>query len=72
MPVDYQAIAKTMKLPLPPWTHEKLGEELYCKLAQELGFFDPRTERANYRPSLDPTSFLDEIRRQYAAKSTKE
>ena len=65
MPVDFQ-------LPLPPWTHKNLGEELYCKLAVELGYFNPKVERAEYRPDLDPTPYLDQIRAQHAPKKTKQ
>lgn len=58
--------AKTMTLPPLPWTHQALGEEIYCKIATELGYFNPKAERANFRPSLDPTPYLSLI------KSTKE
>lgn len=54
--------AKSMNLPLPPWTVEALGEEAYCKLALELGFFDPTKEPKGYRPALDPTPYLDVIK----------
>lgn len=53
---------KSMNLPLPPWTVEALGEETYCKLALELGFFNPKMERKDYRPALDPTPYLDAIK----------
>ena len=54
--------AKTMTLPPLPWTHEALGEEKYCELAVELGYFHPKAERDDYRPSLDPTPFLSLIK----------
>lgn len=59
--------AKTMDLPPLPWTHEKLGEDLYCQIASELGYFNPQSEPASYRPSLDPTPFLGLIK----SKTTK-
>ena len=49
--------AKTMQLPPLPWTHEALGEELYCKLAVELGYYNPKAERRDYRPALDASPF---------------
>lgn len=58
--------AKTMTLPPLPWTHQALGEETYCKIAVELGYFNPKAERKDYRPSLDPGPFKDLI------KTTKE
>jgi len=54
--------AKTMTLPPLPWTVEALGEETYYKLASELGYFNPRSERKDYRPSLDPTPFVSLIK----------
>lgn len=57
------------ELPLPPWTHADLGEELYCKVATELGYFNPKTEPITYRPDLDPTPHLETIRAQRAKKS---
>lgn len=59
--------AKTMDLPPLPWTHEKLGEDLYCLIASELGYFNPKSEQADYRPALDPTPFLSLIK----SKTTK-
>lgn len=65
--------ARKMALPLPPWTHEALGEQKYCELARELGYFNPKAEATAYRPSLDPTPFLDVIREQHkkGAKPTE-
>lgn len=57
--------ARTIKLPLPPWTHEALGEQKYCELARELGYFNPKAEATAYRPSLDHTPFSDVIREQH-------
>ena len=34
--------AKTMTLPPLPWTHQALGEDVYCKIATELGYFNPK------------------------------
>jgi len=65
--MDYRQKAMTMTLPPLPWTHEALGEEKYCEIARELGYFDPRKEKKDYRPSLDPTPFKDLIK----ATSTK-
>ncbi len=62
---------KTYNFPLPPWTVQSLGDELYCKLARDLGYFNPKAERAEYRPDLDPTPFLDQIRAQHAGKKPK-
>jgi hypothetical protein len=59
--------AMTMNLPPLPWTYEALGEEMYNTIARELGYFDPRKEKKDYRPSLDPTPFKDLIK----ATSTK-
>lgn len=59
------------ELPLPPWTHEALGEELYCRIATELGYFNPKNEQSSYRPDLDPTPHLDIIRMQQSMKKTK-
>ena len=53
----YVEKAKTMQLPSLPWTHEALGEELYCKLAVELGYYNPKAEKKDYRPTLDPTPY---------------
>lgn len=50
--------AKLMQLPPLPWSIENLGEEKYCKLALELGYFNPKSEPVSYRPSLDPTPFM--------------
>lgn len=50
------------KFPPLPWTHEALGEEKYCEVAVELGFFNPKTEATDFRPSLDPVPFLDKIK----------
>lgn len=58
----------TFELPLPPWSHEALGEEKYCELATKLGFFNPKAEPTTYRPDLDPTPFLDQIRGQHKSK----
>ena len=58
--------AKTMTLPPLPWTHAALGEDVYCKIATELGYFNPKAESGQYRPSLDPGPFADLI------KTTKE
>ena len=55
---DYISKAASMNLPSLPWTWEALGEEKYCEIAIELGFFNPKAERPDYRPSLDPTPFL--------------
>ena len=54
--------AKTMTLPPLPWTHQALGEDVYCKIATELGYFNPKAERNDYRPSLDPGPFKDLIK----------
>lgn len=54
--------AKTMNLPPLPWTHEALGEELYCTLATELGYFNPKAEKEDYRPALDASPYLSLIR----------
>ena len=54
--------AKTMTLPPLPWTVEALGEEAYCKIAAELGYFNPKSENKSYRPSLDPTPFMSLIK----------
>lgn len=54
--------AKTMTLPPLPWTIEALGEETYCKIAVELGYFNPKSENKSYRPSLDPTPFMSLIK----------
>ena len=56
------------ELPIPPWTHENLGEEKYCEVATNLGFFNPKAE-AGHRPTLDHTPFLDTINAQQAAKA---
>lgn len=54
--------AKTMTLPPLPWTVEALGEETYCKIAAELGYFNPKGEPRDYRPALDPTPFVSLIK----------
>ena len=54
--------AKTMTLPPLPWTHQALGEDVYCKIATELGYFNPKAERTDYRPSLDPGPFKELIK----------
>jgi hypothetical protein len=54
--------AKTMTLPPLPWTHAALGEDAYCKIATELGYFNPKAESGQYRPSLDPGPFADLIK----------
>lgn len=64
--MNYFEKAKTMTLPPLPWTHQALGEETYCKIATELGYFNPKAESGQYRPSLDPGPFADLI------KTTKE
>lgn len=56
--MNYFEKAKTMTLPPLPWTHENLGEEKYCEIAKELGYFDPKKEQADFRPALNPTPFL--------------
>ena len=60
--MNYFEKAKTMTLPPLPWTHQALGEDLYCKIATELGYFNPKAERNDYRPSLDPGPFKDLIK----------
>lgn len=64
--------AKTMDLPPLPWTHKALGEDLYCHIAVELGYFNPKTEPANYRPSLDPTPFLGLLKAKTNTKKSEE
>ena len=54
--------AKSMSLPPLPWTHKALGEEVYCRLATELGYFVAAAERRDYRPDLDPTPFLELVK----------
>ena len=54
--------AKTMTLPPLPWTHAALGEDVYCKIATELGYFNPKAERKDYRPDLDPSPYLSLIK----------
>jgi hypothetical protein len=54
--------AKSMSLPPLPWTHKALGEEVYCRLATELGYFVAAAERKDYRPDLDPTPFLELVK----------
>ena len=54
--------AKSMSLPPLPWTHKALGEEAYCRLATELGYFVAAAERRDYRPDLDPTPFLELVK----------
>ncbi|TXH18428.1 MAG: hypothetical protein E6R03_02200 [Hyphomicrobiaceae bacterium] len=61
------------KIPEGPWTVERLGEELYVKLALEYGCFDPRRE--TFRPALDltaPYNDQGQAPSQPAAKATKE
>jgi hypothetical protein len=53
---------ENFKFPPLPWTHEALGEERYCQVAVQLGFFNPKAETPDYRPDLDPTPFLDKIK----------
>ena len=60
--------AKTMTLPPLPWTYQALGEEKYCEIARELGYFNPKAEASDYRPSLDPTKFLPLIKAAAKAK----
>ena len=60
--MDYRKIAETINLPSLPWTHEALGEERYCYIASTLGYFDPKAETKDYRPSLDPTPYKDLIK----------
>ena len=60
--MNYFEKAKTMTLPPLPWTHQALGEDVYCKIATELGYFNPKAERNDYRPSLDPGPFKDLIK----------
>ncbi len=47
------------------------AEELYCLLATRLGYFNPKNEPTNYRPSLDPTPYLDQIKAQHGGGSAK-
>lgn len=69
-----------MKLPLPPWSlkdsnrgekgliaryGEAEGTRIYRALAVAGGYFDPARE-ANHAPALDPTPYLDQIRRDNA------
>ena len=70
MKAEHLEAAKAMRLPLPPWTHEELGEQRYCDLATKLGFFNPAMESKDFRPALDPTEYLDLIRAQYSGKTT--
>ena len=65
MKTEHLEAAKAMQLPLPPWTHEVLGEQRYCDIATKLGFFNPKAEPSDYRPALDPSPFADIIRAQY-------
>ena len=60
--MNYFEKAKTMTLPPLPWTHQALGEDVYCKIATELGYFNPKAERNDYRPSLDPGPFKELIK----------
>jgi hypothetical protein len=46
-------MAKPKSIPAPPWTVENVGEEEYCRLANEYGCFNPSMEAADYRPPLD-------------------
>ena len=57
----YLTATRAKSLPKLPWTHAALGEEIYCNLARSLGYFDPGSESADYRPSLDPTPYLSMI-----------
>ena len=59
---QYFEKAKTMTLPPLPWTHQALGEDAYCKIATELGYFNPKAERNDYRPALDPSPYLSLIK----------
>lgn len=68
----YVEKAKTMNLPPLPWTHQALGEELYCTLAVELGYFNPKAERKDFRPTLDPTLFVHLIGKASTKPATKE
>ncbi len=69
--------------PLPPWSladsndgepglitryGAEKAEEIYCRLATELGYFNPKTEPTAYRPALDCTPHLAKIREQNAKK----
>jgi hypothetical protein len=68
----YQEKASKMQLPPLPWTHEALGEELYCQLATQLGYFNPKAERKDYRPTLDPSPFAQFIGKGAPKPTTKE
>lgn len=68
----YQEKASKMQLPPLPWTHEALGEELYCQLATQLGYFNPKAERKDYRPTLDPTPFAQFIGKAAPKPAAKE
>ena len=63
--------ASKMNLPPLPWTHEALGEELYCQLAKELGYYNPKAEKRDYRPPLDASAFAHLIGKA-AKPATKE
>lgn len=45
-----------MNLPEAPWTVEKLGAELYGKIARVSGAFNPDLDQS-FRPALDPRAF---------------
>jgi hypothetical protein len=45
-----------LNLPPYPWTVEKLGEEVYCKIARISGAFNPTLD-PRFRPALDPRTF---------------
>jgi hypothetical protein len=62
MIMDYRKKAESMELPPMPWTHAALGEEKYCELARELGYFEPRSEKPDFRPPLDATPYKDLIK----------
>lgn len=68
----YRQKAETMSLPPLPWTWEALGEDRYCEIAVELGYFNPKSERPDYRPSLDPTPFIDLIRKRQTKPKQQE
>ena len=69
---DYFSKAKTMNLPSLPWTAAALGEDKYCELAIELGYFNPKAERSDYRPDLDPTQYLSLIPKPKAKAKSEE
>ena len=41
-------------------------------MAVELGFFNPKTEATDFRPSLDPVPFLDKIKADNPAQFSGE